>query len=97
MSWTRLLMLGDVGQQLDISDVESDVAGIRARLHSQAQADKSHEEALLVLRREVTDLQLVVGELARLLVASGAVPREQVEAIVRSVDRGGATGRGAEP
>ncbi len=35
MSWVRMLLLGDVGQQLDIDDVENDVVRLRARLSSQ--------------------------------------------------------------
>ena len=87
MSWGRMLLLGNVGQQLDIEDIENDMLRLRTRITSQQSTDRTQDEALITLRREVTDLKLVVGELARLLVASGALPAEAVERLVRGVDR----------
>jgi hypothetical protein len=89
MDWPRLLLLGNVGQQLDIEDIEDiegDVARLRARLAAQAAADETHEQALLTLRREVNDLKLVVAELVRLLVAGGTVPADAVDKIVRALE-----------
>ncbi|MCO4098643.1 MAG: hypothetical protein HEQ38_04395 [Gemmatimonas sp.] len=91
MSWGRMLLLGNVGQQLDIEDIEDDMVRLRARITSQQTTDRSQDAALITLRREVTDLKLVVGELARLLVATGALPAEAVERLVRGVDRTAAT------
>ncbi len=87
MSWGRMLLLGNVGQQLDIEDIENDMVRLRARITSQQSTDRTQDEALITLRREVTDLKLVVGELARLLVATGALPADAVERLVRGVDR----------
>lgn len=95
MSWGRLLLLGDWGQQLAIEDVEADVVRLRSRLRNQRSTDRSQDEALITLRREVTDLKLVVAELTRLLVATGAVPAEAVEQLVRGVDR--TSGPDAQP
>lgn len=91
MSWGRMLLLGNLGQQLDIEDIEDDMVRLRARITSQQTTDRSQDEALITLRREVTDLKVVVGELARLLVATGALPAEAVERLVRGVDRPSAT------
>lgn len=94
MSWARMLLLGDVGQQLSIGDIEDDVGRLRARLrarsHAQHTTDQTQDDALLSLRRELTDLKLVVGELTRLLVASGTLPPEAIERLVRGVDAGDA-------
>lgn len=87
MGWVRMLLLGDFGQQVDIHDIEGDVARLRARLHSQKSTDRSQDEALLVLRREVTELKLVVAELTRLLVASGTLPAESVLRLAHGVDQ----------
>ena len=88
MSWARMLLLGDVGQQLSIGDIEDDVGRLRARLRAQHTTDQTQDDALLSLRRELTDLKLVVGELTRLLVASGTLPPEAIERLVRGVDAG---------
>jgi len=82
-----MLLPRDLGQQIEIEDIEDDVVRLRARLHSQATVDRSHEAAMLTLRGEVTDLQLMVAELARLLVAGGTLPAEAVQRIVRGLER----------
>ncbi len=87
MRWARMLLLGNVGQQIDIEDIEDDVERLRARIADQQSTDRNQNDALVTLRREITDLQLVVGELTRLLVAGGVVPVEAVERLVRGVDR----------
>ncbi len=86
MSWARMLLLGNIGQQLDIDSIEHDVARLRERLSSQQTTDRSQDEALLTLRREITDLKLIVGELTRLLVSSGTLPAEAIERLVRGID-----------
>ncbi len=91
MRWARMLLLGNVGQQIDIEDIEDDVERLRARIADQQSTDRNQDDALVTLRREITDLQLVVGELTRLLVAGGVVPAEAVERLVRGVDRTSAT------
>ncbi len=65
----------------------NDMLRLRTRITSQQSTDRTQDEALITLRREITDLKLVVGELARLLVATGALPAEAVERLVRGVDR----------
>lgn len=86
MDWFRLLVLGDVGQQLDIEDLEQDVGRLRGRLRSQRNTDRTQDEALLTLRREVTELKLVVSELTRMLMATGTLPAESVEKLARGMD-----------
>lgn len=39
MSWARMLLLGNFGQQLDIDNIEADVARLRGRLTRQQEAD----------------------------------------------------------
>ena len=65
MRWARMLLLGNVGQQIDIEDVENDVERLRARIADQQSTDQNQNDALVTVRREITDLQLVVGELTR--------------------------------
>ncbi len=88
MSWGRMLLLGNVGQQFDINDIEDDVAQLRSVLQSRQATDQTQNNQIATLRREVTDLQLVVAELSRLLVSTGTVPADAVERIVRGLERG---------
>lgn len=86
MNWARMLVMGDVGQQIDIESVESDVSRLRANVHVQHQVDRSQDKQLQIVRREVDELKVLVAELTRLLVAGGTVPREAVERIARALD-----------
>lgn len=86
MSLLGMMMMGDFGRSMKIDEVESDVERMRGRLNAQAKTDQSQDEALLVLRREVTELKIVVAELSRLLVSGGAVPAEAVERMVRALE-----------
>jgi len=62
---------GNVGQQIDIEEIVDDVERLRARITNQQSTDRNQNDALVTQRREITDLQLVVGKLTRLLVAGG--------------------------
>ena len=86
MSWARMLLLGNLGQQLDIDDVEADVARLRARLHSQATTDQSQDQAILTMRREITELKVLVAELARVLSAGGQLPPQTLERMVHALE-----------
>lgn len=77
---------GPTGAATKVDEVESDVERMRSRLRAQTRTDQSQDEALLTLRREVTELKVVVAELTRLLVAGGAVPAEAVERMVRVLE-----------
>ena len=47
MSWTSMFFFGDVGQQSDVEDIESDLARMRSRLRDQAKTDQSQDQALV--------------------------------------------------
>jgi hypothetical protein len=86
VNWSRLFFTTDLGQQIDIGDIEDDVVRLRARLHEQARADATHDQALVTLRREVTELKLLVIELSRLLVSSGAVSKEAIGKLASAIE-----------
>ena len=71
MRWARMWLLGNIGQQIEIEEIEDGVERLRARITNQQSTDRNQNDALVTLRREITDWQLVVGKLTRLLVAGG--------------------------
>ena len=46
MGWGRTLLLGDIGNRLDIADTERDIASLRTRLRSKAQTDQTQDKRL---------------------------------------------------
>lgn len=81
-----MLLLGNVGQQFDIDDVEGDVARLRSRLADHAATNQSQDQALASLQQELAEVKVIVAELARALVAGGTLPQETVERIVRALE-----------
>lgn len=80
MGWGRYFLLGDIGQQLDLSDM-------RQALEQQDQRDRTQEETIQTLWRENQQLKMAVTGLANLLVQKGVLPQADVEHIAREIDR----------
>lgn len=95
MGWGRMLLLGNVGQQLDIQDAEESLATLRAEVDSATQADADLSRRLEQLAAENAELKLYLAAVVRLLVAKGTVTEPELRRIVDSLDRedGRADGR----
>jgi hypothetical protein len=92
-SWRRLFWFGDLGQQLDIMDVESDVDMLRRTAQRHGRNEAEQKAAIADLEREVDDLKVVVAELGRMLVASGTLTADQLERLAKGVDASAARTR----
>jgi hypothetical protein len=88
MGWGRMLLLGNVGQQLDIQDAEAALAALRREVESASQADASLARRLELLSAENAELKLYLAAVIRLLVAKGTVTEPELRLIVDSLDRG---------
>lgn len=99
MGWARTLLLGDIGNRLDIADTETEISDLRNRLHlmrSERKRNDQRQDAQLAearerideLEEEVDDLKVYVTGLSELLVAHAGVPREKVQRLVGAVDPG---------
>ena len=90
------MLLGNVGQQLDIRDLERDIAEMSAHLRH---VDRQTVDTLTRLMRENGELKLHLVALTRLLVSKNVVTPAELAALVDSIDRsdGTADGRFAGP
>jgi hypothetical protein len=79
MGWGRMLLLGDLGQQLDIHDM-------RRNLDDQRSVDMSQDEQIRALREGNQQLKLAVTALSRLLVSKGVLSSEDVAQIGRAIE-----------
>lgn len=97
MGWARTLLLGDIGNRLDIADTETGINELRGRLsamRSERRRTDAHQDAQLAnarqrldeLEAEVDDLKLYVTALSELLIEYAGVPRERVQRLVGAVD-----------
>ena len=86
MGWGRTLLLGDIGNRLDIADTERDIQSLRKRVRSKARTDQAQDERLEELERENDQLTLYLASLLRLLVGKGILSPDELAAFVDIID-----------
>lgn len=84
MGWGRTLLLGDIGNRLDIEDLERDVAEMKRQLRRDS---KGSDEDYRNLTEECAEMRLYLATLVRLLVAKGTVTKEELQSMVYAIDR----------
>jgi hypothetical protein len=82
-----MLLLGNVGQQLDIGDLNNEIAGMQNAVASNEDLDREQAAAIRQLQAENRELKLYLATLIRLLVAKGVVKPEEVETTVQAIER----------
>ncbi len=87
MGWGRMLLLGDVGQQMDLSDLNGEVSRMQNAVASNEDLDREQAEAIQQLQAENRELKLYLATVIRLLVAKGIVKPEEVETTVQAIER----------
>jgi hypothetical protein len=87
MGWGRMMLLGNVGQQLDIGDLEGTVEQMRGDLAQKDQVDREQELDIERLKRENHDLKLYLATLIRLLISKGVLKQEEVYTIVSAIEK----------
>jgi hypothetical protein len=86
MGWGRTLLLGDIGNRLDIEDTEQDIALLKREIAGSFHKDMSQDEIIRKLITENAQLKLYFVSLIRLLTKRGSISREELQAVVAAVD-----------
>ncbi len=87
MGWGRMLLLGNLGQQLDIEDQRQEIQNLRARVQSESrQAAQGIEMRLDALERQNDEMKLYLAALVRYLAAKGAIDLKEFAKLVEEVD-----------
>ena len=86
MGWGRMLLLGNVGQQLDIGDLNNEIAQMQGAFGQNEQVDLEQGQDIEHLKQENHELKLYMATLMRLLVAKGVLRQEEVETTVRAIE-----------
>jgi hypothetical protein len=87
MGWGRMMLLGNVGQQLDIDDLGKAVEDMRTAYAQTRNLDQEQEKSIEDLRSENHELKLYLATLLRLLVAKGVLRQEEVDATVQAIEK----------
>ncbi len=86
MGWGRTLLLGDIGAQLNIDDVEADVSRVKDHLEAQDSKDASQDDAISRLQQENHELKIYVATLLRLLVNKNVLTTDELTKFVDLLD-----------
>jgi hypothetical protein len=87
MGWGRMMLLGNVGQQLDIHDLENAIGQMQSDVARTQNLDRTQEQSIDELTREVHELKLYLATLVRLLVAKGVIRQEEVDTAVQAIEK----------
>lgn len=86
MGWGRMLLLGNVGQQMDISDLNRYIQQATAELNQNKKLDQRQAAEIAELQAENRELKLYTLGLVRLLRAKGLVTDDEIQQLVQAVD-----------
>lgn len=86
MGWGRTLLLGDIGNRLDIEDTERDIACLRQEIVGSLHKDLSQDRQIERLVAENAELKLYLAAAIRLLKSKGIITAEELKAMVNAVD-----------
>lgn len=81
-----MLLLGNIGQQLDIGDLNNAIAGMQSAVAQNENVDTEQGRAIGRLKKENQELKLYLATLLRLLAAKGVLTPEEIEITVRAIE-----------
>ncbi len=86
MGWMRTLLLGDVGNRLDIADTEREIRSVKsATLRARSQLAAKHIQ-IAALRSELGRQKLAIEALTRFLVTKGIIDETELGEFIEVVD-----------
>ena len=77
----------NVGQQLDIGDLEGSIKEMQSAVLENQNVDLSQARSIADLQRENRELKLYLATLIRLLVSKRVLKPEEVEATVNAIEQ----------
>lgn len=86
MGWLRTLFLGDIGNRLDIADLETTVDRIHADVSDRRRSNASLESQFNALTEEHAETKLALAATLMLLIEKGVVEPSEVVKMVEVVD-----------
>ncbi len=86
MGWGRWFLLGDFGQQLDLSDYQRELQELRSQVRMKVRDTDSIDDRVKELQRENDELKLYVAAMLRLLTTKGIATKNEISALVDAID-----------
>ncbi len=86
MGWMRTLILGDIGNRLDIEDTEADIRALRNKHQANAEALDDKTREIDRLQNELGRQALAIQALTRFLIRNGIVKEEELARFITEID-----------
>ncbi|OKH11760.1 hypothetical protein [[Limnothrix rosea] IAM M-220] len=86
MGWARTLLLGDIGNQLDIEDNGEIIDYLLSELKTQRQANEDHNHRLHELEQENQQLKTSLALMVHTLCQKDILTKQELEAFVELVE-----------
>lgn len=86
MGWMRTLLLGDIGNRLDIADAEQEISTLRRAQRDSRTSQAAKTRELAFLRDEVERQKLAIEALTRFLVTRKVINVEDLADFIKEVD-----------
>ena len=86
MGWMRTLLLGDIGNRMDIADAEDEIGLLKNQQRQARQRLVQKELTIGILNGEVAQQKLAIQALTRFLVKKGIIAPEELDDFIKEVD-----------
>ena len=86
MGWGRYLLLGDLGQQLDLADQKAEMERMRREMQVSRGSSPQTDARVARLEAENDELRLYLAAVLRLLKNKGVVTADEIKRMVEVLD-----------
>ena len=86
MGWMRTILLGDIGNRLDIADAEKSIRALRVSLSKAKRTTRTNEERISILEEENEQLELLITMLLRRLQEKNLLDGDEILSLTEIID-----------
>ena len=86
MGWMRTILLGDIGNRLDIEDAEKGIRALRVSLSKAKRTTRTNEERISNLEEENEQLELLITMLLRRMQEKNLFNGDEIRSLTEIID-----------
>ncbi|MGB1397412.1 MAG: hypothetical protein ACPHP7_03610 [Planctomycetota bacterium] len=86
MGWMRTILLGDIGNRLDIEDAEKGIRALRLSLSKAKRTTRTNEERISNLEEENEQLELLITMLLRRMQEKNLFNGDEIRSLTEIID-----------
>lgn len=86
MGWISTILLGDIGNRLDIEATEHDIVKLRKAQQNTTNKLYQKEQEVQALQEQLARHELAIQSLTRFLIEKGSIDKAELEAFIQKVD-----------